>query len=204
MNYISKRPLMENRIQKYKEEEKRFNNELRQTLYDLHRAKVKAIENSSAPGLDAVLDGLSHPDPYGVRLVAETISNGLVNPSANSDTTNRDLEMASNIPTAIDLLTSGPSGIVSTIANGALGEVNNSLNERSTARQMINGIAGATALIATRVAPRIAPGIGNAITVIETLELMNNLHVERVRNATPEELEEMLEASNYVAMNGVM
>jgi phage-related protein len=112
--------------------------------------------------------------------------------------------MASNIPTTIDLLTSGPSGIVSTIANGALGEVNNSLNERSTARQMINGIAGATALIATRVAPRIAPGIGNAITVIETLELINNLHVERVRNATSEQLEEMLEERNRIAMNGVM
>jgi hypothetical protein len=214
MNYISKRPLMKNRIQKYKEEEKRFNNELRQTLYDLHRAKIKAIENSSAPGLDSVLSDMANPNSYGagvpelignvISTVAETISNGLVNPSANSDTTNRVLEMASNIPTAIDLLTSGPSGIVSTIANGALGEVNNSLNERSTARQMINGIAGATALIATRVAPRVAPGIGNAITAIETLELINNLHVERVRNATSEQLEEMLEDSNRIAMNGVM
>ena len=148
MNYISKKPLMKNRIQKYKEEEKRFNNELRQTLYDLHRAKIKAIENSSAPGLDAVLEGLSHPDPYGVRLVAETISNGLVNPSANSDTTNRVLEMASNIPTAIDLLTSGPSGIVSTIANSALGEVNNSLNERLLNNSLIffKGIPNAIAV----------------------------------------------------------
>ena len=205
MNYISKRPLMENRVKKYKEEEKRFNNELRQTLYDLHRAKVKAIENSSVPGLDGVLEGLSHSDTYvpgasAIRAVTESVINGLVNPSANSDTTNRVLEMTSNIPTAIDLLTSGPAGIVSTITNGALDEINNSFNERSTPRQMINGVAGTVALIA----PRLASGIGNAILTVNGLELINNLHVERVRNSTPEQLEEMVEERNRIAMNGVM
>jgi len=171
--------------------------------------QVASVENSSLPGLDSVLEGLSNPDTYVpgasvIRAVAETISNGLVNPSANSERTNQVLNMVSNVPTAVDLLTSTPTGIVSTIANGALGEVNNSLNERSTTRNMINGIAGATALIATRVAPRVAPGIGNAITAIETLELINNLHVERVRNSTPGQLEEMVLERNRIAMNGVM
>ena len=89
---------------------------------------------------------------------------------------------------------------MSTITNGSLDEINNSFNERSTARQMINGVAGTVALIA----PRLAPGIGNAILTVNGLELINNLHVERVRNSTPEQLEEMVEERNRIAINGGM
>ena len=78
--------------------------------------------------------------------------------------------------------------------------MNNSLNERSTARHMINGVVNTTALIA----PRLAPGINTAITTIETLELINNLHVERVRNATEEQLEEIVEGFDINSRFGVM
>lgn len=129
-----------------------------------------------------------------ISTVAETVSNGLINLSSNSDTTNQVLEMAYNIPTGIDLLTSGPSGITMSLANGELGEINNSLNERSTARHMINGVACTTSLIVPRLS-----GIGTAITTIETLELINNLYVERVRNSTEEQLKEMVEERDNIS-----
>lgn len=116
---------------------------------------------------------------------ATAVGNGFVNPSANSEQTNQVLNMVSNAPSAVDLCLSNPRGIGINIATGMLAEVNNSYNERSTMRNMVNGTIGAVGLVAGVVgAPVTATTIAVGMLGAETLELANNLENNYTRQIT--------------------
>jgi hypothetical protein len=116
---------------------------------------------------------------------ATAVANGFVNPSANSERTNQVLNMVSNAPSAVDLCLSNPRGIGINIATGMLAEVNNSYNERSTTRNMVNGTISAVGLVAGVVgAPVTATTIAVAMLGAETLELANNLENDHIRRIT--------------------
>lgn len=116
---------------------------------------------------------------------ATAVGNGFVNPSANSEQTNQVLNMVSNAPSAVDLCLSNPRGIGINIATGMLAEVNNSYNERSTTRNMVNGTIGAVGLVAGCVgAPVTATTIAVAMLGAEILELANNLENNYTRQIT--------------------
>lgn len=116
---------------------------------------------------------------------ATAVGNGFVNPSANSEQTNQVLNMVSNAPSAVDLCLSNPRGIGINIATGMLAEVNNSYNERSTTRNMVNGTIGAVGLVAGVVgAPVTATTIAVGMLGAETLELANNLENNYTRQIT--------------------
>jgi len=116
---------------------------------------------------------------------ATAVGNGFVNPSANSERTNQVLNMVSNAPSAVDLCLSNPRGIGINIVTGMLAEVNNSYNERSTTRNMVNGTIGAVGLVAGVVgAPVTATTIAVAMLGAETLELANNLENDYTRQIT--------------------
>jgi hypothetical protein len=118
---------------------------------------------------------------------ATAVANGFVNPSANSDQTNQVLNMVSNAPSAVDLCLSNPRGIGINIATGMLAEVNNSYNERSTTRNMVNGTIGAVGLVAGVVgAPTIATAIGGTALAVEYAEFANNIDTLINENTLPE------------------
>ena len=118
---------------------------------------------------------------------ATAVGNGFVNPSANSEQTNQVLNMVSNAPSAVDLCLSNPRGIGINIATGMLAEVNNSYNERSTTRNMVNGTIGAVGLVAGVVgAPTIATAIGGTALAVEYAEFANNVDTLINENTLPE------------------
>ena len=127
---------------------------------------------------------------------ATAVANGFVNPSANSERTNQVLNMVSNAPSAVDLYLSNPRGIGINIATGMLAEVNNSYNERSTTRNMVNGTIGAVGLVAGVVgAPTIATTIGGTMLAVEGAELVNNMHNTIIERAPTEVRANMLSDS---------
>jgi hypothetical protein len=127
---------------------------------------------------------------------ASAVGNGFVNPSANSERTNQVLNMVSNAPSAVDLCLSNPRGIGINIATGMLAEVNNSYNERSTTRNMVNGTIGAVGLVAGVVgAPTIATAIGGTALAVEGAELVNNMHNTIIERAPTEVRANMLSDS---------
>jgi hypothetical protein len=127
---------------------------------------------------------------------ATAVGNGFVNPSANSEQTNQVLNMVSNAPSAVDLCLSNPRGIGINIATGMLAEVNNSYNERSTTRNMVNGTIGAVGLVAGVVgAPTIATAIGGTALAVEGAELVNNMHNTIIERAPTEVRANMLSDS---------
>jgi len=131
-----------------------------------------------------------------VSNVATAVGNGFVNPSANSEQTNQVLNMVSNAPSAVDLCLSNPRGIGINIATGMLAEVNNSYNERSTTRNMVNGTIGAVGLVAGVVgAPTIATAIGGTALAVEGAELVNNMHNTIIERAPTEVRANMLSDS---------
>jgi hypothetical protein len=118
---------------------------------------------------------------------ASAVGNGFVNPSANSERTNQVLNMVSNAPSAVDLCLSNPRGIGINIVTGMLAEVNNSYNERSTTRNMVNGTIGAVGLVAGVVgAPTIATAIGGTALAVEYAEFANNIDTLINENTLPE------------------
>ena len=118
---------------------------------------------------------------------ATAVANGFVNPSANSERTNQVLNMVSNAPSAVDLCLSNPRGIGINIVTGMLAEVNNSYNERSTTRNMVNGTIGAVGLVAGVVgAPTIATAIGGTALAVEYAEFANNIDTLINENTLPE------------------
>jgi hypothetical protein len=94
------------------------------------------------------------------------------------------------------LCLSNPRGIGINIATGMLAEVNNSYNERSTTRNMVNGTIGAVGLVAGVVgAPTIATAIGGTALAVEGAELVNNMHNTIIERAPTEVRANMLSDS---------
>jgi hypothetical protein len=187
INYISHIPLMDIRVEKYKEEENRFMEEKREHYTKIYE-NIKNLDTTKPKevNINSVLSTITTPDTYfaeiivnGIKEISNVVANGFVNPSANSETTNQVLNMVSNVPSAIDLCVSNPKGIGMNIATNMLGEINNSYSERSTARNMINGTIGAVGLIATVAgAPITATTIGGTMLVVEGLETAYHLENE--------------------------
>lgn len=217
INYISHIPLMEIRVEKYKEEENRFMEEKREHYTKIYE-NIKNLDTTKPKevNINSVLSTITTPDTYfaeiivnGIKETSTIVSNGLFNPSANSETTNQVLNVVSNVPSAIDLCVSNPKGIGMNIATNMIGEINNSYNERSTARNIINGTIGAVGLIAGIAgAPITATTIGGTMLVVEGVEIayhLENEYKEKITNDLKnEEDKELVLRQHELGKLGVM
>jgi hypothetical protein len=217
INYISHIPLMEIRVEKYKEEENRFMEEKREHYTKIYE-NIKNLDTTKPKevNINSVLSTITTPDTYfaeiivnGIKETSTIVSNGLFNPSANSETTNQVLNFVSNVPSAIDLCVSNPKGIGMNIATNMIGEINNSYNERSTARNIINGTIGAVGLIAGIAgAPITATTIGGTMLVVEGVEIayhFENEYKEKItKDLKNEEDKELVLRQHELGKLGVM
>jgi hypothetical protein len=95
------------------------------------------------------------------------------------------------------------------IATNMIGEINNSYNERSTARNIINGTIGAVGLIAGIAgAPITATTIGGTMLVVEGVEIAYHLENEYKEKITKdlknEEDKELVLRQHELGKLGVM